>query len=266
MIFYFLELFFSLAMLALPAAALNPTQIIQRGEDHLRGKTNQALFEMKIERPAFVRTLRVKSWASGTERALVEILEPLKELGISSLRVDQQMWNYLPKTEQVVRIPTSLMLQSWMGSDFTNDDLMKMSHLTRDYHHRLVKQDKMEGHAVTLIECTPKTNRPVVWGKILYWARAVDSLPVREEYYDDRGKLVRTLSLSDFKKMDDRIFPAQFRIQKADSPQEQTTIRYEKILFDRTIADSFFERENLPNVSQQGKNPSALWFLASRGE
>lgn len=232
--------------------------IIRRGETKMRGRSAQALMVMRITRSDFTRELKLRTWTTGSDRALVEILEPAKETGIASLRVGNQMWNYLPKSDQTVRVPTSMMLQSWMGSDFTNDDLVKASSLVRDYKHRLVAGAKGPRGSV-LVECIPKPGAPVVWGKILHWARRSDSLPVRQEYYDESGKLVRLLIFSDFKKMDDRILPTRIRVVKADEPGESTTVTYQRALYDRRLADSLFQRDRLRQTTEAARDVAALW-------
>lgn len=244
-------------------AGLSPTEIVRRGDKVMRGETTQVLMRMEIERPDYNRSLQLRSWTSTSKKTLVEILEPMKEEGVCSLRVNDQMWNFLPKTDRIVRVPTSMMLQSWMGSDFTNDDLMKLSSIAEDYEHKILKKERVSGHETTLIECKPKPNAPVVWGKILYWARASDNLPVKEEYYDERGELVRTLDLERFEKMDDRIIPTRLTIRKAENPKQLTRITYEKILFDRVVEDSLFDSEKLRTNSQRGKKISELWSTDS---
>lgn len=250
-----LFLFCTVTAFSLPSA----TEMVKTGEEIMRGETSQLIMTMSIQRPSYTRNLKVRSWTSGKDKSMVEILEPLKEEGVTSLRVKSDMWNYLPKTDQVVKVPTSLMLQSWMGSDFTNDDLMKLSQLAIDYTHKIIKTEKINYEELVLIECTPKPNAPVVWGKILYWARKKDNLPVKEEYFDEKNKLVRTMTLSEFKKMDDRVIPTTITITKANANQENTTIKYEKVLYNRNIPDSLFLRDSLRRNSQQGKNLEAGW-------
>mgnify|MGYP003340736801 FL=1 len=131
-------------------SAPNPTEIVERGESLLRGRSTQTLMKMNIEHESYQRELRLRSWTVGKNRSMVSILAPAKEKGIASLRVDNQMWNFFPKTDQTVRIPTSVMLQSWMGSDFTNDDLMKLSSLSVDYTHRWVRTEKIGNEKVHL--------------------------------------------------------------------------------------------------------------------
>lgn len=228
--------------------------IVRSGETRLRGLSTQAILRMEIQRADFSRKLKLRTWTKGNEKSLVHILEPAKEKGVISLRVKDQMWNYLPKTDQVIRVPSSLMLQSWMGSDFTNDDLMKASSLVGDYTHKLVRTEKLAGETVSVIECLPKPDAPVVWGKILYWARQSDDLPVKQEFYDEKGKLIRTLALTRFQKMDDRVIPTVWTMAKADNAAESTRVTYEKILYDKSLEDGIFDREKLRRTSQSGKN------------
>ena len=242
------------------AAPINPSSVIEQGEKQLRGETSQIQMRMMIRHAAYQRELMLRSWSVGKEKSLVVILEPPKENGISSLRLLNQMWNFFPNTDQTIRIPTSVMLQSWMGSDFTNDDLMKLSSLSADYDHQLLKELKYQNESVRLIQCTPKPKAPVVWGKILYWARTKDNLPMKEEYYDEKEKLIRTLLLSEFKLMDDRIIPTKLSIESAENPGESTTITYEKALYDRKIPDSQFERGRLREISQNAKNKNQAWL------
>lgn len=258
----YLFLFFSVSLIASPSA----TEIVRRGDSSIRGKSQQSLMKMTIQRTSFRRDLTLRSWTSDNINSLVEIIQPSKEEGIVSLRKHNDMWNYLPKTDQTVRIPTSMMLQSWMGSDFTNDDLMKISSIVDNYNHKLMKSESLSGEAVDLIECVPKPNAPVVWGKILYWARKKDSLPVKEEYYDEKGQLIRTLTLTDFGRMDDRVIPKTLTIRKAGNEQEFTEIQYEQVYYNRTIPDELFTKDQLKQNSNKGKDLKALWFGVQLGE
>lgn len=240
--------------------ATTATEIIRKGESVLRGHSTQMLTTMKVYRQNYTRTLSLRTWSLGQNRSLIEILEPVKEKGIASLRIDAQMWNYLPKSDQIVKVPSSMLMQSWMGSDFTNDDILKMTLLETDYTHRF-----SNSHAVgsaRVIECLPKPSAPVVWGKILYWARRSDGLPERQEFFDDRHRHVRSLLFSDFKRMDDRLVPAKIRVFQTDNPQEFTEIIHEKILFDRDIGEILFDRNNLKRASQNGMNLQAGWVLS----
>ena len=236
------------------------TKIIQNGERTMRGVSTQSIMEMKVVRDSFTRTLLLRTWTRGKGKALVEILGPKKEEGIASLRTGNQMWNYLPKSDQVIRIPTSMMLQSWMGSDFTNDDLVKASSLVRDYHHQVVKIQGKGRLKRAVIQCVPKKGAPVVWGKILHWARLRDSLPVKQEYYDENGRLSRTIWFTRFRKMDDRTVPTRITVKVAGAKKEKTVVEYKKILFDRVIASKTFNRHQLRQTLDQGMNIQQGWM------
>jgi outer membrane lipoprotein-sorting protein len=246
------------------AHALDADKIVEKSESKTRGISTQALMTMVVKRPSYTRTLKLRSWSVGKEKALVEILEPVKETGVSSLRVQMEMWNYLPKTDQVIRIPPSLMLQSWMGSDFTNDDLMKSSSISRDYRHRLVKKEILNGQKSLLIECLPKKDAAVVWGKIQFWVRESDYLPVKQKFFDDQNKWVRTIDFSQYKKMDDRTIPSKMQVTVAGASKEATIVTYQKILYDRKLPNSLFQREEVRQSSQRGKILAAGWFFTGK--
>lgn len=248
---------------AAPLKEMSARELITKGEEQMRGRTAQASLQMLIKRPSYTRRLSLRSWSVGNDRALVEILNPPKEEGVASLRNQDQMWNYLPKADQVVRVPTSLMLQSWMGSDFTNDDLMKASSLSRDYTHKKIKEETIDGEKTALIDCMPNPGAPVVWGKVRHWARLKDGLPLKQEFFDESKKLVRTILFSRFKKMDDRLIPTIVKVTKADS-NESTSIIYSKIVYDRTIPEEQFDRDSIRHISQKGKAITAGWFMAPR--
>jgi outer membrane lipoprotein-sorting protein len=241
------------------AGASNASEILKRGQSTIRGESTQVVMEMSVVRPDYSRNLKIRAWTYGQSNALVEILDPAKEEGVVSLRTDNQMWNYLPKTDQVVRVPSSLMLQSWMGSDFTIDDLMKASSLVRDYTHKIVREEKIGGERTVLIECKPKPDAPVVWGKIQHWARKSDNLPVQEKYFDEKNQLVRTLRFGKFRKMDDRVIPTVIEVRRAEAPKEYTRVVYRKVVYDRRIGSSLFNRDTIQQTSQQGKDLAALW-------
>ncbi len=146
-----------------------------------------------------------------------------------------------------------------MGSDFTNDDLMKSSSLLRDYNHRMMKNVLVKKEKAVLIECRPKPGAPVVWGKVLYWARLRDHLPLMESYFDDKGKWVRTMRFGRFQKMDDRVVPTLVTVQVAESPLQSTTIYYHKILYDRIIDENVFSQDLLRRNVQTGRDLAAGW-------
>lgn len=240
----FLCLSLLLAMLAaFPAAAQEPAarDILDRVETLLWGKTVQGEYEMTITTPRWQRTLALRAWMERPRRSFIRIAAPAKEKGIGSLRIGAEMWNYLPNVERTIKIPPSMMLQPWMGSDLTNDDLVKSSSIIDDYTHRIVRE---EGDAWVL-ELLPKPESAVVWGKILYWVRKADSVPLKEEFYDERGGLVRTMTFSEVRSLGGRTVPTRWEIRPADKPGNSTTFVIRSAVYDRPIDPEIFTQRNL---------------------
>ncbi len=240
---------------AVPLAP-SATEIVRRGESLLRGRSSQMLTSMSVNRASYTRRLYLRTVSLGDSHSFIEIIKPIKEEGMVSLRIGGEIWNYLPKTDQIVRVPTSMLGQSWMGSDFTNDDLLKVSSLANDYNHREVSR---RGNEI-LIECVPKPNEAVVWAKVNYRARARDWMPLKHEYFDGDGKLVRTLTFSDFQRLDDRTIPTTARLDSADRPGEFTEIHHDKALFDRAIPQSLFEQRRLKKTAEAARNINTGWI------
>ncbi len=220
-------------------------QLIRESEDKIRGKSSITVFKMKIIRPSWTRTLKMKAWSYGLDYDFVRILYPQRERGIAFLKIKTQMWNYLPKADMVIKIPPSMMLSSWMGSDFTNDDVVRASSLIRDYTPKLVRIEERGGEKLGVIELTPKPNSPVVWGKILIWIRASDSLPVREEFYTEKGKLVRVMTFSKFRKMDDRVIPTLMRMENLLKKGYITELEILKVKFLDRLPKKIFTLRHL---------------------
>ena len=219
--------------------------IIDRAESAIWGKTLQAQLTMTVATPRWTRTLELAAWIERPRRSFIRILAPAKEAGIGSLRIGAEMWNYLPTVERTIKIPPSMMLQPWMGSDFTNDDLVKESSLLNDYTHRTVARDTAAGSPVYVIESTPKPEAAVVWGKIIMRVGRADFLPVREEFYDERGTLVRVMTFSDVKTLGGRFVPTKWEMRPTAKPGNVTTIVMTRATFDAPIAAEVFTQRNL---------------------
>lgn len=224
--------------------ASDATAIVERAELALWGKTFQADFEMVIATPSWSRTLALAVRMDRPGKSFLRVLAPAKDAGISSLRVGNEMWNYIPAIERTIKIPPSLMLQPWLGSDFTNDDLVKESSLVNDYTHKLLESPKADGTGQYLIEALPKPESAVVWGKILYATRA-DFVPLKQEYFDERGRSVRTLTYSDIRKLDGRDVPTRWEMKPLDKPGKSTTIFIKSAAYDRTLDSELFSLRNL---------------------
>jgi hypothetical protein len=178
-------------------------------------------------------------------RSFIRVLAPAKEAGIGSLRIGSEMWNYLPNIERTIKIPPSMMLQPWMGSDFTNDDLVKQSSAVDDYTHRVLRTEVLNGAASYVIESIPKPDAAVVWGKILYWIRQADTIPLKQYYYNERNELVRVLTFSDVGPMGGRTIPTKWEMRPVNDPGHATVIVVKAARYDQPIDDERFTQRNL---------------------
>jgi outer membrane lipoprotein-sorting protein len=229
------------------AGAQEPSarEIVDRAESALWGRTLQARLTMTVTTPRWTRTLELDASIERPRRSFIRILAPAKEAGIGSLRIGAEMWNYLPNVERTIKIPPSMMLQPWMGSDFTNDDLVKESSLLEDYAHRIASVDTSGGTAVYVIESIPKPDAAVVWGRIVMRVRRADFLPAREEFYDERGTLVRVMAFSDIRQLGGRTIPTKWEMRPAAKPGNLTTIVMTRATYDAAIPAETFTQRNL---------------------
>ena len=228
---------------------INGRAIIRKMDLLMRGDTIIGTYEMTITDPNWERTLRLTAWENRKEKkTFIRILSPPKEEGIGTLKIGFEMWNYLPKVERIIKVPPSMMMQSWMGSDFTNDDLVKESSIVEDYLHRLVGEVKLNGYEAYHVEAVPKPDAPVVWDKIHYWVRKGDYIPLRQEFYSEKGELIRVMTFSDIKKMGGRVIPTFWRMVPVKKEGKQTTLRIVDAEFNRPIDAEIFTLRNLRRV------------------
>ena len=234
-----------LVPVVLAAQEISGRDVVDRAEKALWGKTVQAQLTMTVTTPRWQRTLELQSSMDRPRRSFIRILAPAKEAGIGSLRIGTEMWNYLPAVERTIKIPPSMLTQSWMGSDFTNDDLVKESSLVDDYTQRVVGADSAGGAAAYVVELLPKPEAAVVWGRIVFRVRKADFLPVREEFYDERGTLVRVMTFSDVRLLGGRTIPTKWELRSITKPGNFTTIVMKSATYDAPIADEVFTQRNL---------------------
>lgn len=245
---FFILLFFPLSLFS----QANPENsqakaLVEQMIDRLRGHVNISLHEMTVKRPSWSRTMKLKSWDDRkNKKVFIRILEPPKDQGTAFLRIGYNLWSYLPKVEKIMKIPPSMMLQAWMGSDFTNDDLVKESSYVDDYTHKILTEEKKEGKSITQIELIPKENAPVVWGKVLIWLWKEEQLPLEQSFFDEKGKLIKSLKFSDFKKMDGVLFPCLWEMKNMTKEGESTILKTSFIDFDPSppIPDSVFTQQH----------------------
>ncbi len=231
-------------LLSSTAFAADPTidELLNAADDIQRGESSHATVTMQVKTDRYERTMKMESWAKGTEQTLIRILEPAKDAGVATLKVDDNIWNYLPKVDRTMKVPAGMMGGSWMGSHFTNDDLVKESRMSEDFDGVITGRPEQGGAWV--IELTPKPNAPVVWGKVVVRINP-DKIPTKIEYFDEKGALVRTMLFEDIREMDGRKVPATMTLQPADKPDEFTRFTYVDIDFDTDIPDSTFSLQAL---------------------
>jgi outer membrane lipoprotein-sorting protein len=225
-------------------------EIVDRVDKLLRGASSDGTVEMEVVTEHWTRTMEMRMWSLGTEYALIRILSPQKEAGTATLKADKDIWNYLPRVDRTIKLPPSLMSASWMGSHYTNDDLVKESELIEDYDIEIGFEGRRDGVEVWEFVLTPKPEAAVIWGRIEEQVRKDDFMPVWARYYDDRGEVSRTMTFSDFRVMGGRMVPTRIDILPADKPGERTTIFYRDIEFDIDLDESFFSLRQLRSAAR----------------
>jgi len=222
------------------ARAEEPTgrEIVDRVENLLWSNTMQGEFEMTITTPRWQRTLSLRAWLDRPKRSFIRILDPAKEAGIGSLRIGAEMWNYLPNVERTIKIPPSMMMQPWMGSDFTNDDLVKESSVVDDYTHRVLRTENVAGAPIYVVEAVPKPEAAVVWGRILFWVRTADFVPLKEE-------LVRVMTYSEVRPLGGRVVPTKWEMRPMRKSGNVTTVVLKNAVYEESIDSEIFTQRNL---------------------
>lgn len=228
--------------------AETPKQIVQKADELLRANSSISEISMTVVKPDWSRTMDMKVWALEPDFALVLITSPAKDKGIVTLKRDKEVWNWIPSVQRVIKIPPSMMLQPWMGSDFTNDDLVRQSSIVEDYEHSFIGEEKYDGYDCYKIQMIPRPDAGVVWGKIIAWISKTGYLELRADYYDEDGVIVKSMIGSDVKQMGGRTIPAHWEMIPNDKPGQKTVMDYISIQFNPKIDRSFFSEQNMKRV------------------
>ena len=226
-------------------AQQSPRDIIERVDRLMRGTSSRGVASMEVVTEHWTRELTLEIWSLGTDYTLVRVQAPAREAGTATLMADRDIWNYLPKVDRAIKIPAAMMAGSWMGSHFTNDDLVKESQLVDDYDIEISFDGEREGVRVWEFRLTPKPEAAVVWGHLAFQVRQADDMPLWVRYYDEDGDLSRTMVYSAFARLGGRLVPTVMDMRPADKPDERTTIRYLELEFDLDLDRSFFSLQNL---------------------
>ena len=226
-------------------STLAARQILDRVDDLYRGESSHGQLTMTVTTAHWTRTLKIEFWSKGKTESLFRILAPSKEEGTATLRAGNDIWNYLPRVKRVIKLPSSMMSASWMGSHFTNDDLIKESRMADDYTYEVTFEGPRAGRPIVEITCLPKPQAAVVWGKVVVGVDRDLFLPREIQYYDESQSLARTLTFSDVARLGDRQLPTTLTVVPADKPGESTVMHYEKLEFNVPLDDEFFSLRTL---------------------
>ncbi|MFW9735311.1 outer membrane lipoprotein-sorting protein [Vibrio parahaemolyticus] len=222
--------------------------IVQKSDQAMRGKSSYSEATMEIVRPDWTRSMTMKSWTKGTELSLVLVTAPAKDKGSASLKRHREMWNWVPSIERVIKIAPSMLSQSWMGSDFTNDDLINQSSIVVDYQHALVGNDSFDGDKVWVIEATAKPDAPVVWNKVTLWISQSTYLQRKVEFYDEFDERVNVLTTYDVKELGGRKIATRMEMKPVDKPGNKTIFTTHQAQFDFDINDDFFSQQQMKSL------------------
>ena len=218
--------------------------VVKKIDELYRADSSYSEVEMEIVTPHWQRILRMNTWTEGKEKTFIRLLYPPKEKGVATLRLESEMWNYLPRAGKVIKVPPSMMMSSWMGSDFTNDDLVKEFTLLDDYRYEFTRPEDAQPELL-YIAFTPNEGLPVVWGKIVAAVRKDNYLPEWDRYYDDKGRLMRIITFSEVIRFGDRLIPSVMEVIPQDKEGQKTILRYLKAQFDTPVPDDVFSLRNL---------------------
>ena len=238
----------SLCLISIPLSAQDAAEIIRKADELMRGESSYSQITMTIVKPEWQRRMTMKSWSLEPEYSIVYVTEPARDKGSVTLKRGNEVWNWLPSVQKVIKIPPSMMLQSWMGSDFTNDDLVRASSIVKDYTHKLLGRELYEGHECFKIELIPKPEAGVVWAKVLVWISTEGYLEYKTEYYDEDGALVKSFLGSKVKTFGDRKLPAHWEMVPYNEPGNKTILDYDDLRFNEKIGTDFFSLQNMKRV------------------
>jgi outer membrane lipoprotein-sorting protein len=227
-----------------PCPALDANKIVTDGFNYWRGKASIGTVEMLIHREDWERAMTIKAWTRGQKDSLFYIAAPPKDYGNGTLKKGREMWIYNPKVNRVVKVPPSMMSQSWMGSDFSNNDLAKSDSLLLDYEHTIIGTETHAGKMVYIIESIPKPNAPVVWGMQRLKIRE-DQIWLSEEFFDEDLQPVKVMTAMEIQMLGGKLFPKVWRMRNVDEQNRYTQLTYKSLEFKPSLPDRLFTLSSL---------------------
>jgi outer membrane lipoprotein-sorting protein len=234
---------------ALYSQSLTATEIIRKADDKFNGeKSSMMVMAMTIIRPSWQRTVEFKNWSLGKEYALTLVTAPAKDAGQTFLKRGSEMWNWNPSINRLIKLPPSMMSQGWMGSDYTNDDLLKESSVVNDYTHEITGEETVGDRECYMIKMVAKESSAVIWGHQIRWIDKKEFLLLKAELYDEDGALVRTETGSEIKTMDGRLIQTKIELVPSEEPGNRTIVVIKEIKFNIPLQESYFSQQNMKMV------------------
>jgi len=247
MVFMGVSFLFSMQLMA--EEITDARDLVRAAMEHWRGINSYSEMTMTIHRPDWQRSMSMRAWSEGDKLSLVRVTEPKKDAGNGTLLKDNDMWSYSPKINRIIKIPSSMMSQGWMGSDFSNKDISKSTDILDQYDHSLTSQAQENGHTVYTIEAIPHEDAAIVWGKEILKIRD-DFVLLEEQFWDQDGELIKVMRASDIAEMGGRSVARVLRMGKLETPDEWTEMTVSAIEFDLELPTGIFTLSNLRNPRQ----------------
>lgn len=240
-----------LTAVSLPAASqlLSAKEIVTKADEKFNGeKSGFSVMSMTIVRPTWQRTVEFKSWSLGDDYALTLITAPAREKGQTFLKRSTEMWSWNPAINRLIKLPPSMMSQGWMGSDYTNDDILRESSVVNDYDHSLEGEEVVDGRLCHKVRLTARDDADVLWSRQMWWVDKKDFIVLKAELYDEDDYLVRTERGMDLKTMDGRLIPTTIELVPAEQEGHKTVLKITEIKFNITVEESFFSQQNMKTI------------------
>ncbi|MCG2589573.1 outer membrane lipoprotein-sorting protein [Rhodohalobacter sulfatireducens] len=237
-----------IGLMAISASAQSAEEIVRQAYEKMEGESSRAEITMKIVRPNWDRSVSMKSWSLGEDYSLILITAPARDEGTSFLMRNNEIWNWLPDVNRTIKMPPSMMSQSWMGSDFSNNDLVRESSVITDYTYSLLEDETVDGYDCYKIEMIPKPDAPIVWDRVVSFISKDEYLNLRVEYYDEDDEMVRVMTGSEVEQLGGRLLPTRMEMIPVEDEGNRTIITYQDIEFDIDISERFFSIQNMKRV------------------
>ncbi len=223
-------------------------EIVKKSHEKLQGANTTGEMTMSIIRPSWSRDIRMKNWSKGSDYSMIYITQPARDKGTVFLKRQKEIYNWVPSIERTIKLPPSMMMQSWMGSDFTNDDLVQESSIVTDYTHQLDGVEIIEGRKCWKIILTPKPEAAVVWGKLISYISQEEYLQLRTEFYDEDGELINIMKGMEVKEIGGRILPTRLEMIPVNEEGHKTVLLYHSLEFEVNTPESFFTTQNMKRL------------------